>query len=175
MRLATDTANDERVALKIMLKEWIWKNDMNSVVRREIGIMKGTVTSFVPSTIPFVCYRGCCSQTLARHSLASRTGSLRPPQLKRAPTRLHAAEFLCGMHACLTFCLATMFRLLPALDCFRYHALPIIYHARKCGSNKFASLPFQPPIWPLLSMVSKAASCPPPRPPTPQNWITRVS
>ncbi|CAN0201256.1 unnamed protein product, partial [Ectocarpus sp. 12 AP-2014] len=40
VRLATDTANDELVALKIMLKEWIWKNDMSSLVRREIGIMK---------------------------------------------------------------------------------------------------------------------------------------
>ncbi|CAB1113343.1 unnamed protein product [Ectocarpus sp. CCAP 1310/34] len=40
VRLATDTANDELVALKIMLKEWIWKNDMSSLVRREIAIMK---------------------------------------------------------------------------------------------------------------------------------------
>lgn len=41
MRLARDTVNDKLVALKIMQKEWIWKNDMSSLVRREINIMKG--------------------------------------------------------------------------------------------------------------------------------------
>lgn len=41
VRLATDTDTNELVALKIMQKEWIWKNDMSSLVRREIGIMRG--------------------------------------------------------------------------------------------------------------------------------------
>ncbi len=41
VRLATDTGSDKLVALKIMQKEWIWKNDMSTLVRREIDIMRG--------------------------------------------------------------------------------------------------------------------------------------
>ena len=41
VRLATDMDGDRLVALKILKKEWIWKNDMSALVRREIEIMKG--------------------------------------------------------------------------------------------------------------------------------------
>ncbi|CAN0105640.1 unnamed protein product, partial [Laminaria digitata] len=40
VRLATDTDGDRLVALKILQKEWIWKNDMSVLVRREIEIMR---------------------------------------------------------------------------------------------------------------------------------------
>ncbi|CAM9908326.1 unnamed protein product, partial [Scytosiphon promiscuus] len=40
LRLAKDTVTEEEVALKIMQKEWIWKNDMSKLVRREIGIIR---------------------------------------------------------------------------------------------------------------------------------------
>lgn len=49
VRLATDTGSDELVALKIMQKEWIWKNNMSNLVRREIDIMRGRM-NFTPCT-----------------------------------------------------------------------------------------------------------------------------
>lgn len=47
MVLATDTHTNKQVALKVLRKDWIWKNDMGTLVQREIDIFKSGSLVFV--------------------------------------------------------------------------------------------------------------------------------
>ncbi|CAM9671450.1 unnamed protein product, partial [Discosporangium mesarthrocarpum] len=41
VKLAKDTTTGEKVAIKVLEKLWIWKNEMGGMVRREIEVMEG--------------------------------------------------------------------------------------------------------------------------------------